>query len=151
MIGGVPYWWRLQQEDCQPGFMPAFRALNMLQPMSLGRLTRIADANAYTLVKFNDFNDSNRVGQGYLPIIHPGFHNVSRQHGDFFWNQFLVLRLVGIKLLLIFITFIILHFCHTMSLYFFVIFFEVSNVESCINSMDSAMELPSLTSLKIIR
>ncbi|MEU6788166.1 hypothetical protein ABZ912_54010 [Nonomuraea angiospora] len=90
VIGGVPTYWRQGINDCRPGFINVFHALNMLSPWMVGRIGKIADTDSfYANVNTPDQAYCNSHGIDYQPCVLPGdVKGRQRAHGDFMWRQF---------------------------------------------------------------
>ncbi|MER7363085.1 hypothetical protein [Nonomuraea wenchangensis] len=90
VIGGVPTYWRQGINDCRPGFINVFNALNMLSPWMVGRIGKIADTDSfYTNINTPDQAYCNSHGIDYQPCVLPGdVKGRQRAHGDFMWRQF---------------------------------------------------------------
>ncbi|XVQ89141.1 hypothetical protein ACQP2K_17520 [Microbispora siamensis] len=90
VMGGVPTYWRQGINDCRPGFIDVFNALNMLSPWMVGRIGNIADTDRfYTNINVPDQAYCNSHGIDYQPCVLPGdVKSRQRAHGDFMWRQF---------------------------------------------------------------
>ncbi|MBE1592301.1 hypothetical protein ACFPOI_16815 [Nonomuraea angiospora] len=90
VIGGVPTYWRQGINDCRPGFINVFNALNMLSPWMVGRIGKIADTDSfYTNINTPDQAYCDSHGIDYQPCVLPGdVKGRQRAHGDFMWRQF---------------------------------------------------------------
>ncbi|WP_041952942.1 discoidin domain-containing protein [Microbispora sp. H10830] len=90
VMGGVPTYWRTGVEDCRPGFIDVFNALNMLSPWMVGRIGNAADSDRfYAALNVPDQTYCDAHGIDYQPCVLPGdVKSRQRAHGDFMWRQF---------------------------------------------------------------
>ncbi|MFI7631188.1 discoidin domain-containing protein [Microbispora rosea] len=90
VMGGVPTYWRTGVEDCRPGFVDVFNALNMLSPWMVGRIGNAADSDRfYANLNVPDQAYCDAHGIDYQPCVLPGdVKSRQRAHGDFMWRQF---------------------------------------------------------------
>ncbi|GAO42571.1 hypothetical protein FPE01S_01_15860 [Flavihumibacter petaseus NBRC 106054] len=90
LIGGVPTHWLNQNSDSRPGFLPVYKAFNMLSPWMVGRIGRAVDSdNFFASVNTPDINYCKQNGIDYQPCVLPGdLQERQRAHGDFMWRQF---------------------------------------------------------------
>ncbi|MEV4293246.1 discoidin domain-containing protein [Microbispora rosea] len=90
VMGGVPTYWRTGVEDCRPGFIDVFNALNMLSPWMVGRIGNAADSDRfYANLNVPDQAYCDAHGIDYQPCVLPGdVKSRQRAHGDFMWRQF---------------------------------------------------------------
>lgn len=111
VIGGVPTYWRTGQanSDAKPGFIDAFKTLDMISPWLVGRFGGIDGADNFKNNLWADdfaFTQQNRIA--YQPVIWPGFawsnmypnnprNQIPRLHGDFMWRQAYDMKLLGIN------------------------------------------------------
>ncbi|MEV6035843.1 hypothetical protein AB0L65_32120 [Nonomuraea sp. NPDC052116] len=97
VMGGVPTYWRQGINDCRPGFIDVFNALNMLSPWMVGRIGKAADSDSfYTNLNTPDQAYCNSHGIDYQPCVLPGdVKGRQRAHGDFMWRQFYNMVRVG--------------------------------------------------------
>lgn len=110
VIGGVPTYWRTGQanSDAKPGFIDAFKALNMVSPWLVGRF----DINGVDHFKNNVFPADVTFAQQnnlvYQPVLFPGFawsnmypnnprNQIPRVHGDFMWKQAYIMKSLGVN------------------------------------------------------
>lgn len=114
---GVPSYWREGKADALPD--PEIQALikmaDIVSPWSVGRYGRPSEVVGYAKRVWQaDFPACTANGQGYLPVIFPGFswHNLSalrgkaapldqipRQGGQLLWKQALEAKQTGAKML----------------------------------------------------
>ena len=111
VIGGVPTYWRTGQanSDAKPGFIDAFKTLDMISPWFVGRFGGIDGADNF---KNNlwaaDFAYTQQNKLVYQPVIWPGFawsnmypdnprNQIPRLHGDFMWRQAYNMKQLGIN------------------------------------------------------
>ncbi|MYS19392.1 hypothetical protein GA0115240_10782 [Streptomyces sp. DvalAA-14] len=99
VIGGVPTWWRLGNQDSRPGFLDVYHAFNMLSPWMVGRIGNVADAdNFYNVATVPDLADCAAHGIDYQPCVLPGAVTLrQRAHGDFMWRQFYNMKRAGVQ------------------------------------------------------
>jgi hypothetical protein len=97
VMGGVPTHWRRGVEDSRPGYLEVYRALDMLSPWMVGRISTNADSdNFYQNVNLPDQAECNAHGVDYQPCVLPGdLQERHRRHGEFMWRQFYNLVRVG--------------------------------------------------------
>ncbi|WP_214416064.1 hypothetical protein [Sphaerisporangium fuscum] len=90
VMGGVPTYWRQGINDCRPGFIDVFNALNMLSPWMVGRIGNVADTDRFhTDINVPDQAYCDSHGIDYQPCVLPGdVKSRQRAHGDFMWRQF---------------------------------------------------------------
>ncbi len=90
LAGGVPTHWRSQNSDSRPGFLPVYKAFNMLSPWMVGRIGKAIDSdNFYATVNTPDIQYCKENGIDYQPCVLPGdLQERQRAHGDFMWRQF---------------------------------------------------------------
>ncbi|XVQ86050.1 discoidin domain-containing protein [Microbispora siamensis] len=90
VMGGVPTYWRQGINDCRPGFIDVFNALNMLSPWMVGRIGNAADSDRfYANLNAPDQAYCDAHGIDYQPCVLPGdVKSRQRAHGDFMWRQF---------------------------------------------------------------
>ncbi|MBB2745153.1 UNVERIFIED_ORG: chitodextrinase [Microbispora rosea subsp. rosea] len=90
VMGGVPTYWRTGVEDCRPGFIDVFNALNMLSPWMVGRIGNAADSDRFHAdLNVPDQAYCDAHGIDYQPCVLPGdVKSRQRAHGDFMWRQF---------------------------------------------------------------
>lgn len=110
VIGGVPTYWRTgaANSDAKPGFIDAFRALNMISPWLVGRF----DINGIDHFRNNVFPADVTFAQQnnlvYQPVLFPGFawsnmypnnprNQIPRVHGDFMWKQAYTMKSLGVN------------------------------------------------------
>jgi len=43
LVGGVPFFWRLESRDSKPGFLPVYHAFYAISPWAVGRYRGTAD------------------------------------------------------------------------------------------------------------
>lgn len=102
LIGGVPSWWRTLNNDSlsDPAWANVYRSWDILNPWMVGRYRSYADILAFRNdVIAPDLIETQSLGIGYMPVIWPGFSwdnlmnlppgtsKVSRDGGNFLWNQ----------------------------------------------------------------
>lgn len=97
VIGGVPTHWLDQNSDSKPGFLPVYKAFNMLSPWMVGRMSKIIDVdNFYLNVNTPDIAYCKANGIDYQPCVLPGtLQDGQRVHGDFMWRQFFNMTRLG--------------------------------------------------------
>ncbi|MEV4110928.1 hypothetical protein [Nonomuraea sp. NPDC049695] len=90
VMGGVPTYWRQGINDCRPGFIEVFNALDMLSPWMVGRIGNVADSDRFaTDINLPDQAYCDSHGIDYQPCVLPGdVRSRQRAHGDFMWRQF---------------------------------------------------------------
>lgn len=112
-IGGTPARWRTLQGDAakDPGWTKAYRAMDVVQPWTIGRYRSIEQADDWRKNQLEpDLAELKRNGQIYMPVIFPGFswHNLNRHsaenaiprnHGEFLLRQARNAREAGATLL----------------------------------------------------
>jgi len=90
VIGGVPTHWRDQNSDSRPGFMDTYKAMDMISPWMVGRISNANESDGF----FSNTNKADEVfcaanGIDYQPCVLPGdLQARQRAHGDFMWRQF---------------------------------------------------------------
>lgn len=90
VIGGVPTHWRDQDSDSRPDFMDTYKAMDMISPWMVGRISNANDSDGF----FANTNKADEVfcrefGIDYQPCVLPGdLQARQRAHGDFMWEQF---------------------------------------------------------------
>ncbi|RYY35167.1 MAG: lectin [Sphingobacteriaceae bacterium] len=105
VIGTGPGQWRTGTGDSKSGFINTYKAFNMISGWAVGR---VVDGNYWSWISGDrDFCKAN--GIDYQPCVYPGtsFHNSNgeaspknqfpRNHGDFLWSQFAVLKTAGVR------------------------------------------------------
>jgi hypothetical protein len=99
VIGGVPTWWRLGNQDSRPGFIDVYHAFHAISPWMVGRIGNVGDAdNFYNVATVPDVADCNAHGIDYLPCVLPGAVSLrQRAHGDFMWRQFYNMKRAGVQ------------------------------------------------------
>ncbi|MEL6558772.1 MAG: glycoside hydrolase family 71/99-like protein [Bacteroidota bacterium] len=107
VIGGVPTFWRDGDSDAAPGFEPAYLAMDMISPWTIGRFEEIAGADIYKERLRNDKLYCDANGILYQPVMFPGFawsnwnggpqNQIPRVQGDFLWRQAFNIRSQGIN------------------------------------------------------
>jgi hypothetical protein len=112
-IGGTPARWRTLRADsaADPGWAAAYRAMDVVQPWTVGRYRTEAQADQWrTDVLEPDLAELRKNGQEYMPVIFPGFswHNLNREAaenaiprngGAFLWRQAYNARAAGATML----------------------------------------------------
>jgi hypothetical protein len=112
-IGGTPARWRTLKNDAakDPGWTAAYRAMDVVQPWTIGRYKSIAQADAWrTDVLEPDLQELKKNGQIYMPVIFPGFswynlnrdsakNSIPRNRGEFLWRQAYNARAAGATVL----------------------------------------------------
>lgn len=98
MIGSVPGQWRAGNGDSRSDFTNVYSAFDMLSAWAVGR--RMNSEYIRWIEGDQAYCKSHNID--YQPCIYPGtsFHNsngsrtnlIPRQHGDFMWSQFTILR-----------------------------------------------------------
>jgi len=101
-MGGVPYYWRTQDHDSDPGWMSTYEAFEILSPWAVGRYSdQTGFDNLFATVEQPDvqFLKTNNLSIDYAPVIWPGFswanlqntpsdfNAIPRQSGAFFCYQ----------------------------------------------------------------
>lgn len=110
VIGGVPTYWRTgaANSDAKPGFLDAFRALNMISPWLVGRFNINDVENKRNEIFAADFTYTQQNNIVYQPVLWPGFawsnmfpgrprNEIPRVHGDFMWKQAYVMKNLGVN------------------------------------------------------
>jgi hypothetical protein len=100
VIGGLPTYWRTENNDSKPDFLAAYESYDMISPWTIGRFHNNAAADDFLAnLIIPDKAHCDALGIGYLPVIWPGgawsqWHpeagppNESpRNAGDFMWEQ----------------------------------------------------------------
>lgn len=102
LLAGVPAYWRTLQADSSssPEWREIYGQFDVLSPWTVGRFANSRDAGAFArTVMAEDILATRKSGQGYLPVIFPGFswHNlklgaapldqIPRQCGAFYSAQ----------------------------------------------------------------
>ncbi len=99
LMGGVPTWWRILQNDSltDPGWAEYYCALNIISPWTVGRFRNEVEAETYKFTMMQDLAAANQCGAEYMPVVFPGtsFHNDSgfpfndtpRAGGRLYWRQ----------------------------------------------------------------
>ena len=100
VVGGVPFWWRKGSEDSKPGFSAVYAAFDTVSPWSVGRWSTTAGFDSIKKqVVDGDGMQTQAAGQGYAPVVWPGFswanltaspasyNQIPRVGGTFFWHQ----------------------------------------------------------------
>ncbi|RZM23606.1 MAG: lectin, partial [Pedobacter sp.] len=97
VIGGTPTHWREQKSDSRPSFINAYKALDMISPWMVGRISNAYESDAfYVNVNRQDQAFCKANGIDYQPCVLPGDLNArQRAHGDFMWRQFYNMKRVG--------------------------------------------------------
>jgi hypothetical protein len=112
-IGGTPARWRTVRGDAagDPGWTAAYRAMDVVQPWTVGRYRNEAEADRWRKdVLEPDLAETRTNGQEYMPVIFPGFswHNLNRDApenaiprngGAFLWRQAANARAAGARML----------------------------------------------------
>jgi len=101
-MGGVPFYWRTGTQDSDPGWMPYYQSLEILQPWAVGRYgDNTSFDSCLNNVEIPDVNyiQQNNLKIDYNPVIFPGFswanlqntpsdyNQIPRQGGTFFCHQ----------------------------------------------------------------
>ncbi|WP_220183266.1 glycoside hydrolase family 71/99-like protein [Sphaerisporangium album] len=99
VIGGVPRGWRTDA-NAKPGFGQVYRTFDMISPWMVGN---VGDISGQLTA---DRDALNATGQGYQPVIYPGFawsnwnggtrNQIPRRGGDYFWEQAASVRRAGV-------------------------------------------------------
>lgn len=111
VIGGVPTYWRTNNNDSKTDFANVYASLDMLQPWFVGRFGRngIADVDYFQTNQYGpDYTRTQQLGIAYQPVIWPGsaWSNLNpngprnenpRLHGDFMWRQAYDMKQLGIN------------------------------------------------------
>ncbi|MFL5731477.1 MAG: glycoside hydrolase family 71/99-like protein, partial [Cytophagaceae bacterium] len=74
VIGGVPTYWRTQNNDSKPSFLNAYKTYDMISPWSVGRFGDVPGATNFKnnlIIPDKTYCDQNNIA--YLPVIFPGF------------------------------------------------------------------------------
>jgi len=112
-VGGTPARWLSLKHDAaaDPGWNAVYRAMDVIQPWTVGRYRTIAEVNAWRKnVIEPDLARLCDTGQIYMPVIFPGFswHNlyrdapknaIPRNRGEFLWRQAYNARAAGATVL----------------------------------------------------
>jgi len=101
-VGGVPTHWREGAGDSKPGYAPVYEAMDVLSPWLVGRFSDDVgfDSNMKNIF-VPDVQHTNARGQGYAPVVFPGFSwanlqrlrgssavfNAIPRHGGRFWTH----------------------------------------------------------------
>lgn len=104
VAGSCPGQWRSGTGDSKSDFIETYKAFDMISGWAVGRTVN-ADYTAW-IAGDRDFCTANKMD--YQPCIYPGtsFYNsnsatgknlLPRNHGNFLWSQFAVLRNAGVK------------------------------------------------------
>jgi hypothetical protein len=100
-MGGVPAGWRTLNADSSSnqGWTAVYSALDIIQPWTVGRYRNLEAIDQWKVTHLiPDINLTKKKGQGYMPVIFPGFswHNLNRDSaenqiprlgGKFLWEQ----------------------------------------------------------------
>jgi len=108
VIGGVPTYWRTENNDSKSGFINAYKTFDMLSPWSVGRFGDVAGANSFKtnlLVPDKAYTDANSID--YMPVLFPGFswsqwnsgtpNQIPRNAGNFSWTQAVNIKNIGVN------------------------------------------------------
>jgi hypothetical protein len=100
VVGGVPSRWRTGTEDSKPGFAGVYGEIDILCPWSVGRFDSNPSFDGFFAnIVQPDVQWTNASGQGYAPVVWPGFswanlvqdptlfNTIPREGGTFFWHQ----------------------------------------------------------------
>jgi len=101
IMGGVPTWWRLLNNDSQtdPAWADLYCALNIISPWTVGRYSSDSEVDSYKTVMQADMVRATQCGAQYMPVVYPGtaFHNdhvggsafnlIPRRGGNLYWRQ----------------------------------------------------------------
>ncbi|WP_246096223.1 carbohydrate-binding protein [Paenibacillus sinopodophylli] len=108
VIGGVPTYWRTEDRDSKPAFLPVYKKLDMISPWFVARFGTIPGADDFKTNQWQpDYNLTQQNGIDYQPVIWPGsaWSNMTggprnenpRLHGDFMWRQAYNMKSIGIR------------------------------------------------------
>ncbi|MFD0671227.1 carbohydrate-binding protein [Cohnella sp. GCM10027633] len=111
VIGGVPTYWRTNNNDSKTDFASVYASLDMLSPWFVGRFgaNGLADVDHFNNNQWGpDFTRTQQLGIAYQPVIWPGsaWSNLNpgaprnenpRLHGDFMWYQAYTMKQRGIN------------------------------------------------------
>jgi len=99
VLGGVPTWWRLLQNDSQtdPAWADLYCSLDVISPWTVGRYSTDAEVDSYKAIMQADMERATQCGAQYMPVVYPGtaFHNdsgtafnlIPRRGGNLYWRQ----------------------------------------------------------------
>lgn len=100
LVGGVPFYWRNGNTDSKPGFANVYGAFDAISPWSVGRFDSTGGFDSKkSQVVDGDATKTKAAGQGYAPVVWPGFswanltkspasyNQIPRKGGTFFWHQ----------------------------------------------------------------
>lgn len=100
LLGGVPTWWRILQNDAlpDPAWADYYCSLDIISPWTVGRYRTDLEVDLYQLTMQQDMARAAECGAEYMPVIFPGtaFHNdnktnrfndTPRRGGNFYWRQ----------------------------------------------------------------
>ena len=111
VIGGVPTYWRTENNDSKPSFLNAYKKYDMISPWSVGRFGDNAGAtNFKNNLIIPDKALTDQLGIAYLPVVFPGFswsqwnnssanapNAIPRNAGNFWWQQASNIKSAGIS------------------------------------------------------
>ena len=100
LMGGVPTWWRILQNDSltDPAWADFYCALDVISPWTVGRYRSDMEVDLYKLTMMQDMAAATECGAEYMPVVFPGtaFHNENhsnlfndtpRRGGNLYWRQ----------------------------------------------------------------
>jgi hypothetical protein len=76
LLGGVPAHWRTLNGDSksEAEWRDVYRQFDILSPWTVGRFRNVAEADAFAHnVMAPDIEEAHSRGQGYIPVLFPGF------------------------------------------------------------------------------
>jgi hypothetical protein len=116
VIGGLPTYWRTENNDSKPAYLAAYETYDMISPWSVGRFNDNVGADDFqTNLIIPDKSHCDAQGIDYMPVVWPGgawsqWHpdagppNESpRNAGEFMWKQSRNVQEAGISQV---------YFCH---------------------------------------
>ncbi|MGC1375070.1 MAG: glycoside hydrolase family 71/99-like protein [Anaerolineales bacterium] len=112
LVGGVPTWWRILQNDAltDPAWADYYCALNVISPWTVGRYRSDVEVDLYKLTMIQDMAAAKKCGAEYMPVVFPGtaFHNdnhantfndTPRRGGNFYWRQVYSAVSIGVPMI----------------------------------------------------
>lgn len=107
LVGGCQWSWRTEKD---PEWARAFRRFDVIKPWNVGNV-EASDGLTHAQTNYwaEDMAEAKRHGSLYLPVLYPGFSwdnlkksapgqsLIPRRGGDFFWEQFMRAKRLGIK------------------------------------------------------
>jgi hypothetical protein len=107
VIGGVPYWWRLEKENSKPAWLSTYLKYDMIQPWAVGAFADSTDlARNHVSIHEADKKLTDAHGLLYQRVIFPGFswsnwnggkfNQIPREAGQLLWSQGYFARKLGV-------------------------------------------------------